>query len=381
MLAAPSQGNILALDATLAESRCHDDAVVVLEQLLDVAVVDVLAVDVVEAQAAVMVGAGMQQALVDALVGILQRDILAHEADAHLLAGTLEFAQEFVPLVEVGLAVAGEPRLLEDDVVETLLVHLEGHLIDGGHVQALYHGVGADVAELGHLLEHGGGQLVLGAQHQDVGLDAFLLEQFHAVLGGLGLEFLGSADVGDIGEVHTDAAAPQFPSQLPDGLDEGQCLDIAHGATNLGDDEVILAGGAQQLDVALDFVGDMGDDLHRLAQVVAAAFLVNDALVDASRGHIVGSGGLDVGEALVVPQVQVSLMAIDGDVALAVLVGVQRARVDVDVGVKLLAGDTIATREQQACNARRDDAFTERRYHAAGNKNVSCFHLLTHKIN
>ncbi len=71
-------------------------------------------------------------------------------------------------------------------------------------------------------------------------------------------------------------------------------------------------------------------------------------------------------------------MAIDGDVALAVLIRVQRARVDVDVGVKLLAGDTVAAREQQARDARGDDAFTQRRNHAASDKDVSCFHFFLH---
>ena len=98
VLTAPPQGHILALDAALSESGCHNDAVVARQQLLDVAVVDVLAVDVVELEAAVMVGTGVQQALVDALVGILQRDILAHQADAHLLLGPLELGQEVVPL-------------------------------------------------------------------------------------------------------------------------------------------------------------------------------------------------------------------------------------------------------------------------------------------
>ena len=378
VLTAPLEGHILALDAALPESRCHDDAVVPGQQLLDVAVVDVLAVDVVELEAAVMVGAGVQQALVDALVGILQRDVLAHQADAHHLAGALELGQEFVPLVHVGLALCLEAGFLQDDVVQALLVHLEGHLIDGRHVQRLHHSVGAHVTELSHLLQHRGWQLVLGAQHEHVGLDTLLLQQLDTVLRGLGLELLGGADVGDVGQVHADAAPAQFPAQLTDGLDERQGLDVAHGAADLGDDEVILARGAQQFHVALDLIGDVRDDLDGLAQVVAAALLVDHALIDATRRHVVGAGGLDVGEALIVAQVQVGLMAIDGHVALAVLIGVQRARVDVDVGVKLLAGDTVAAREQQARDARGDDAFSQRRNHAAGDKDVSCFHFFFH---
>ena len=378
MLTAPLQCNELALDATLAEARSHDNAVMSGKQLLDVAFGDVLAVDIVEFEAAVMIGAGVQQALVDALVGILQGDILAHEADAHLLLGTLELSQEVVPLVHVGLTVTLQASFLEDDVVQTLLMHLQRHLIDGGHVQRLHHSVGADVAELGHLLQHGGRQLMLGAQHQDVGLDTLLLQQLDTVLRGLCLELLGRADIGHISQVDADAATSQLPTQLADGLDKRQRLDVAHGASDLGDDEVILARGAQQLDIALDFVGDMGDDLDRLAQVVATAFLVDDALIDASRRHVVGTRRLDVGEALIVAQVQVGLVAIDGDIAFAVLIGVQRPWVDVDVGVKLLAGHAIAAGEQQAGNARGDNALTQRRHHAAGDKDVSCFHVFSH---
>ena len=378
VLAAPLEGDKFALDASLPKAWSDDDAVMSGQELLDIGVGDVLAVDIVEFEAAVMVGACVQQALVDALVGILQGDVLAHEADAHFLLCTLELGQEVVPLRHVGLALDFEARFLDDDVVQTLLVHLEWHLIDGGHVQRLHDGIGAHVAELGHLLEHGGGQRVLGAQHEHVGLDTLLLQELDAVLCGLGLELLGRADIGDIGQVYADAAPAQFPSQLTYGLDKGEGLDVAHRATYLGDNEVIFAGGAQQLHVALDFVGDVRDDLNGLAQVIAAAFLVDDALINPSGRDIVGTGGLDVGEALIVAQVQVGLVPIDGDIALAVLVGVECAGIDVDIGVELLAGDAVAAREQQSGNAGCDNALTQRRDHAAGNKYVSGFHVFSH---
>ena len=95
----------------------------------------------------------------------------------------------------------------------------------------------------------------------------------------------------------------------------------------------------------------MGDDLYGLAQVVSTALLLDDTLIDAASRHVVGTRGLDVGEALIVAQVEVGLVAIDRDVALTVLIGVQRPRVDVDIGVKLLAGDAVATREQQSRDA------------------------------
>jgi hypothetical protein len=71
-------------------------------------------------------------------------------------------------------------------------------------------------------------------------------------------------------------------------------------------------------------------------------------------------------------------VTINRHVALTVLIGVQRTRVNVDVGVKLLARHTIAAREQQSGNAGRDNALAQRRHHATSDKNVSCFHFLFH---
>ncbi len=44
------------------------------------------------------------------------------------------------------------------------------------------------------------------------------------------------------------------------------------------------------------FIGDVGDDLHRLAQIIATALLLYHGLTDASGRDIVGACGGDVGE-------------------------------------------------------------------------------------
>ena len=95
---------------------------------------------------------------------------------------------------------------------------------------------------------------------------------------------------------------------------------------------------AELFHTAFYLVGNMGYNLHRLSQIVAAALLVNDALVDASGGHVVGAGGAYVGEAFVVSQVKVGLMAVYGHVAFSMLIRVERSRINVDVGVEFLDG-------------------------------------------
>ncbi len=87
---------------------------------------------------------------------------------------------------------------------------------------------------------------------------------------GLVLELAGGGDVGQQREVdEAGAVAALLEAHLADGLEEGQRLDVAHRAADLDDRHVAAFRAA--LDVGLDLVGDVRDDLHGLAEVLAAA--------------------------------------------------------------------------------------------------------------
>ena len=77
-----------------------------------------------------------------------------------------------------------------------------------------------------------------------------------------------------------------------------------------------------------------------------------------------------VGEALVVPEVEVGLRAVVGDVDLAVLVRAHRAGIDVDVRVELLQGDLVAVALEQHADRGRREPFAERGHDAAGDEDV-----------
>ena len=88
-------------------------------------------------------------------------------------------------------------------------------------------------------------------------------------------------------------------------------------------------------DEALDLVGDVRNDLHRGAEIVAAPLLLQDGLVDLTGGDVVGSRRRHAGEALIVTEIEIRLGAVVGDEHFAVLIRAHRARVDVEVGVEL----------------------------------------------
>ena len=258
------------------------------------------------------------------------------------------FRRLALPVEEISPRTEGRlgPHLLtalaQDGCVEPLVQHIDRHVVDARQVFALHNAVEIDVAEGRHLLADVVLEMLLRAQHEDVGLNTDALQFLHTVLRGLRLQFARRLEIGDIGQVEVDGTAAQLPLHLPDRLEERRRLYVADRTADLRDDEVVVVFLSEQLDVAFDFVRDVRHHLDGLAQIVATAFLVDDALVDASGGHGVGLRGLDAREAFVVPEVEVGFHAVHRHVALPVLVGVQRPRVDVDVRVEFLDGDVVA---------------------------------------
>ena len=244
-------------------------------------------------------------------------------------------------------SIDGETRLGEDYLVEVLLVHLQGYLVDRGHVNRLDYGCRIDVTEEGHLLAQVQRKVMLGAQHENIRLNTHLLQLFHRVLRGLGLQLFGCGDIGHIGKVYAHTVLTQLPTQLAHAFEIRQRLDVAHRTADFSDNEIELILGTQQLDVTFDFVGNVRNDLYRFSQIIATALLVDDILIDATGRDVVGPGRGRIGETLVVAQVQVGFMAVDRHITLSMFIRVQRARVDIDIGIEFLNRHLISACQQQ----------------------------------
>src|SRR6185369_18069021 len=94
----------------------------------------------------------------------------------------------------------------------------------------------------------------------------------------------------------------QFVLELTDRLEERQALDVADGAADLDQHEVIFVIAGK--DEFLDRVGDVRDHLNGGAEIIAAPFLADDVLIDATGGDVVLLGGGTPSEALVVTEIE-----------------------------------------------------------------------------
>ena len=227
-----------------------------------------------------------------------------------------------------------------------------------------------DAAEAANLALELVADAAITAADQQVWLDADRAQLLHRVLGGLGLQFAGGADVGQQSYVHIGRVmAAHIAAKLTYRLQKWQRFDIAHGAANFGDHHVGAAVGRHPMNALADFAGDVGDHLHRAAVVVAAPLLIDHRLVDRTGGDAVQPRHGRVGEALVVAQIQVGLGAVFRNEHLPVLVGAHRARVDVEVGIQLQDRDAVAAAFQQPAQAGGHDALADAGNHPAGDKN------------
>jgi len=158
-------------------------------------------------------------------------------------------------------------------------------------------------------------------------------------------------------------------AELAQRLEEGKTLDIPDGATDLGDDNIDVRG-CDARDAILDLVGDMGNHLHRLAEVISATFPLNHRRVNLAGGVVGVSREISVGKSLVVPEIQVGLGAITGDVDLAMLERAHRPGVDVDVRIELLYRDLEPVALQQSPDRRAREPLAETRNHPASHEYV-----------
>ena len=252
---------------------------------------------------------------------------------------------------------------------------LEHHrrLIQHGKRAVLDNAVGGNRAEHRDLVADVLVERLIDARDDDVGGDAQTAQLLDRVLGRLGLRLVRAGDERNERYVDEQAvAAADFGRYLTDSLEKRLRLDVAGGAADLGDDDVSRGLFADRVDERLDLVGDVRNDLHGLAEVLAGALLVQNVPVDLASGEVGELVEVLVNEALVVAEVEVGLRAVVGDIDLAVLERAHRAGVDVDIRVELLRCDLEAAALEQSAERGRGNALAQTGDNAAGHENVFC---------
>ena len=300
----------------------------------------------------------MDERLVQRFVSVLEAGVFADDGYGHLAIRIGHGLRDLPPLLEVRLRCIGDVEGGEHLAIQTFGMIGTGNVVDAGDVERLNDRLGPHVAEQRDLAPLVARQRPVGAAQQDVGLDADRSQLLDRMLGRLGLELAGARDEWHERQMDEGrGAARQLVAELADRLEERQALDVADRAADLAQHEVdaLVAGGNE----ILDGVGDVRDDLHGGAEIVAAALFGDDLLVDAPGGDVVGLARRAPGKALIVAKIEIGFGAVVGDEHLAMLIGAHGPGIDIKIGVELAQTHAEPTRLKQRAECRRGQPLAE----------------------
>src|SRR2546428_574902 len=159
--------------------------------------------------------------------------------------------------------VAAEP-------VETLSLKRLRDEVDVGDVLVGDDGLGLDIGEERDLVPDVRRERLSRAADDDVGMDTDPPQLIDRMLRRLRLQLSGGVDERHERDVQVEhVLGPGLTAELANRFEEGQRLDVAYRAADLGNDDVTVARLHRAPDALLDLVRDVWDDLDRRAEVLA----------------------------------------------------------------------------------------------------------------
>src|SRR5215831_5019488 len=325
-----------------------------------------LRIDPVEVHPDIVGDAAMGHRLGQGFVAVREMRVLADNGDGHPPFRLQNPADDFAPSVEIGRG-SIDAEMLADLPIEPFRMISARDGIDRVDVEGWDHPPLPQIAKQRDLTARRGRDRPFTAAQQDFWLNPEAQQLLHRVLRRFGLDFSRRGDPRHQRQMHEQhALASQFVSELANRFQKRQALNVADGAADLADDEILVIEiGSDEL---LDRVGDVRDHLHGRAEVLAAPLAGNHGRIDPAGGYRIAAPRSNADITLVMAEIEIGFGAVIGDVDLPVLVGAHRSGVNVEVWVELAQPDLEPARLQQRAKRRRRKTLTERGDHAAGDE-------------
>ena len=307
-------------------------------------------------------------------IGVVQVNVLTDEGNLEPVLRGMNALQQFLPFLPVHVA-EGQSESLDKVGVEALAMQCQRHVVDRRHVGTLDNRVAVNVAHECNLRLDPFGQRAIGAQHQRVRRDANRPQRTDGVLRRLRLELTGCRQERNERHVHKgDVRASEVVAHLTGCLEEGLRFDVTNRAANFGDDDVgaiaVLVGLRLAPHHILNLVSNMRNNLNGIAQILAAAFLSDNRGVHLACRRICSARQVHIQEAFVVADIEIGFRAILRHENLAVLEGIHRAGIDIDVGIELLHDHMQSPGAKQPTQAGGGQALAQRGHNATRDKNM-----------
>src|ERR1035437_951270 len=254
-----------------------------------------------------------------------------------------------------------------DQLIHPLALQHERHFVNGMvNVFFLDDRFERHVAEHGNFLAQFLVERLFATADQNVRHDADFAQFGDGLLRRFRFQFAGGLDERNVSDVQKNrVVVTDFQREFADGFEKRQPFDVAGRAADFRDDDIGFGFFGENMDAVFDFVRDVRNHLHRLAEIFSFALVVQHGLINLAAGEVVQPRELDVGEALVMAEVEVGLRAVVEHINFAVLIWTHRAGINIEIRVELLQRDFQAAIFEQRAERGSGQTFAERTHHAA----------------
>ena len=293
-----------AFGTALAEAARNKNGVNVTQNLVSAFLFDLAGVHKERLHTGVGMDTGMAECLIERLVAVGVINILAHHGDRDFTFGVLDAVNDVFP----GGQICGfgfKTELLADDVVKTLSMQHQRHFIDRLGISHADHAVHRHIGEKRNLGALPFRDHVFCTAQQQIGVNALFTQLLHGVLRRFCLQLTRGGDPRAEGQMNkAGVVTADAERHLTDSFNEGKRFNVTDRTADFHHSHIRLSikgGSGTALNKFLNFVGDVRNHLHGLAEVLTAAFLVQHAFINLTRREVVGLVHLRGDETFIVP--------------------------------------------------------------------------------
>ena len=124
-----------------------------------------------------------------------------------------------------------------------------------------------------------------------------------------------------------------FQGHLTNGFDKRLALNITDGSTDFGNHYICIGFLSPHVDKMLNLIGNMRNDLNRLAKILALTLTIQNIPVNLTTGKIGVLIQILINKTLIMSQVQIRLRTVIGNENFSVLIWAHGSRVNVHVWI------------------------------------------------
>ncbi len=297
-------------------------------------------------------------------------EIFADDADLHCAVAVMRMLDKTFPLGKIGILLRAFPQEAHQYVGELVALEIQGNVVDGIHVGRGNDVVGLHIAPDGELLFSFLVERVRRARDDDVGLNPVGIELADGILGRLRFHLadgIRDRQIGDHEEKYIGRVLEMHDARR---IDKKRVGKITERAAYFHDRHVGLCHARGALQALDDLVAHVRNGFYAFSPVSQIAFAFDDRLVDHPAGHVILGAEVAPQEPFVVAHVLIGLETAIENEHFAVLCGVHGTRIHIEIRIYFDEIDREAACREELADGCRRRAFADAGHHAADNKNI-----------